>query len=208
MWEAGDRIQPGDYKYMDVTGDGKIDNNDRLPIGYTTIPEITYGFTAGLRYKNFDMTALIQGAAHVNYSTYSEQFGNIGYGDICDVSYECWNMEKYLSGDNIQYPRVSNVTANRHSIPFFWFVTRHVSNDALIENAAYIRLKNLELGYTFEKGILNKLRMESLRPYFSAQNLLTFSPMAFWDPEVGTASGFRGKYPVVKVFSFGVRASF
>jgi TonB-linked SusC/RagA family outer membrane protein len=200
IWETSTPIQPGDFKYLDVTGDGIINTNDRLPLGYSNIPEIFYGFSAGIKYKNFDVNFLAQGAAHVNTEYGGATFGMGGYGAIMDVAYEQWSMERYLSGDNIKYPRPSNI-ASGHDFQ---------SNTSLVENARYLRLKNIEIGYNFTKGVLKKFGIETLRPYINGQNLLTATPLRHWDPETVRAVGAidRAKYPVSRIINFGVRANF
>lgn len=201
IWESASPLQPGDYIYEDVTGDGKIDTNDRKPLGYNNIPEIFFGLSAGFSYKSFDLTALVQGAAHVNTTYGAATFGMGGYGAIQDIAYESWSMERYLSGDDLKYPRASNLGSGLHS---------YQNNTAMIENARYIRLKNIELGYNFEKGLLRKIGMQTLRIYVNGQNLLTASPMRQWDPESVRAVGAidRAKYPVSRIINVGVRANF
>jgi hypothetical protein len=200
IWESpSNPVQPGDFIYTDVNEDGVIDTNDRLPIGYSNVPEIFYGITTGLSYKNFDISILIQGAAHVQMSHGSRPFVGPGFGGITDGVYEQWSMERYLSGDDVKYPRNTVASGSLHSFQ---------GNSGLIENARYIRLKNVEFGYSFENTLLRRLGMKSLRPYFSGQNLLTFSPMRHWDPESIRASGGNYRYPVSRIINFGVKASF
>lgn len=202
IWESGNPIRPGDYIYEDVNGDKVIDTNDRKPIGYSNVPEIFFGINMGLRWKNFDIYALIQGADHVMGQLDAGTFGFGAYGAIRDISYEQWNMEKYLSGDEIKYPRATNLTKTAgHNFQ---------GNSNLIENARYIRLKNLEAGYNFEKNIISVIGMESLRVYVNGQNILTATPMRQYDPEIFRSSGNigRGKYPVSIVYNIGVRANF
>jgi hypothetical protein len=111
-------------------------------------------------------------------------------------------VEKYLSGDEIKYPRATNLTK----------VAGHnfQGNNNLIENARYIRLKNLEAGYNFERKLISFIGMESLRIYINGQNLLTATPMRQYDPEVFRSTGNigRGKYPVSIVYNIGLRANF
>lgn len=199
IWETASPLQPGDLKYVDINGDGIIDTNDRIPYGYSNVPEIFYGMTTGLRYKNFDITVLIQGAAHVQTSRGTRPFIGPGFGGVTDGVYEQWTMERYLSGDDIKYPRASIAGGALHS----W-----QSNTQLVESASYIRIKNVEFGYNFDRGFLRKLGMSSMRPYISGQNLFTYSPLRHWDPESLRASGGNFRYPVSRILNFGVRANF
>lgn len=182
----------GDFKYQDINGDGIINNKDIVPIGYSSIPEISYGFTLNLQYKSFDFTAFFQGVG--NYSSnYADQgtYENIKLGTYFGYTRTAWTAERYAAGEKITYPALSTLTNSNHR-----------ANDFFIMDRSYIRLRNIELAYTLPKGVLKLLGIQSLRVYASAQNLFTWDhlQMSHLDPEVtGSLT-----YPVTKMINFGM----
>jgi TonB-linked SusC/RagA family outer membrane protein len=202
IWEPTYPIQPGDLKYKDVNEDGIIDTNDRAPMGYTNVPEIFFGLSTGFSYNNWDVSVLIQGATHVMDELTGEFVGMKGINrSINDQIYDQWTMEKYLSGDNINFPRHTLEAGGSHN---------HQGNTYFLEDASYLRLKNLEVGYTLPRSFSQKLRMQNFRINLSGQNLLTACRQYAWDPEVSRANGSnaRGKYPVSRIYNIGVRVNF
>lgn len=201
VWE-GAGLQPGDLKYKDVNGDNKIDENDYAPIGYSNIPEITYGVSAGLSWKAFDLSILFQGTDHV--STYISGVGAVpfrnGNGTAFSNVVESWTIERYESGLPISLPRLTaapNEAKHNYRPSSFWQ-----------QDARYLRLKNLEIGYNFAS--LPKVKnsgLKSLRLYLSGQNLLTWSPMRWYDPEIVSNSN-GGVYPMTRIMSVGVNIQY
>lgn len=201
VWE-GAGLQPGDLKYKDVNGDNKIDENDFAPIGYSNIPEITYGVSAGFSWKAFDFSILFQGTDHV--STYISGVGAVpfrnGNGTAFSNVEESWTIERYESGLPITLPRLTaapNESKHNYRTSSFW-----------LQDARYLRLKNLEIGYNF--ATLPKVKnigLKSLRVYLSGQNLLTWSPMRWYDPEIVSNSN-GGVYPMTRIMSVGVNIQY
>jgi len=199
----GKRIQPkaqaGDLKFVDADGDGEITNKDRQYCGSYT-PQTTFGFTAGFNWKNLSFNAMFQGvggakALFVGKSlVLDDTEGNFNrWNKILDA----WTPEN--SGSDI--PRLSKNDPNGN------FTT---SSDWYLENASYLRLKNLTVGYDLTSQ-LRKLshfgdRMSSLSVYVSAENLFTITKYSGMDPEVGGYDTM--KYPVSRVFSFGVKLTY
>lgn len=200
-WE-GSGLQPGDLKYKDVNGDGKIDENDFSPIGYSNIPEIIYGISGGLSWKGFDLSVLFQGAAHV--STYISGVGAVpfrnGNGTAFTNIEESWTLERYEKGLPITLPRLSaapNEAKHNYRTSDFWQ-----------QDARYIRLKNMEVGYNFASiPKIKHLGLSSLRLYLSGQNLLTWTPMRWFDPEIASNSN-GGVYPMTRIMSVGVNIQY
>ena len=190
-------VEPGDIKYLDLNGDGVVDSYDVKPIGYTAIPEIVYGFGFSLQWKAFDFSAFFQGVGHVNFSTRTDQTqGFIARNSreanlFSDVYDNYWTPERL----DAKYPRVvigTNNNNNQNSS--FWMA-----------NGRYMRLKNLEIGYTLPKHISQKMAMQNMRVYLSGVNLFTFSPFKLWDPDLQTGAT---NYPNNRIINIGLTIGF
>ncbi len=184
--------RPGDIKFADINGDNKLDGNDRYRYDKTNIPTFTYGINLGAQYKGFDVTALFQGAMGGVFfqSTESGDFGNF----LKSFYDNRWTAENH----SITYPR----TYNRSNE--YWV---NQSNTFWIHSTDYIRLKNIELGYTLPNALTSKIKVERLRFYINAYNLLTFAPdMKDYDPENTSGRGYN--YPLSKIINFGASITF
>ncbi len=189
-------VQPGDLKYVDLTGDNYIDENDITAVGYGSVPEITYGLNFGASLKNFDISTLIQGADHVSNYYSTPIINSMSWSARTEADYDAWTEEKYANGEKILFPRIGNGATSANS----------QTNSYLNQNAAYVRLKNLEVGYSIEQKHLKFIGLEELRFYFNAQNLATFSKMKYWDPE--SIRNSDRQYPINRTLNFGFKASF
>jgi hypothetical protein len=195
-WDAETTVQPGDLRYEDINGDGLIDENDQTAVGYTTVPEIIYGISLGMSWKNLDLSLLFQGSEHVsNY--YDVPILPVGLGGPRTVAdYDAWTEEKYLRGDNILFPRLYNKPGG----------PSRQTNSYLNQDASYFRLKNMEVGYTINPAFTKRIGCEKFRLYMNGNNLLTLSKMKYWDPE--SLRGTDKQYPVTRVINFGLKANF
>ena len=188
----------GDFKYVDVTGDGVVDDRDIVPLKYTSIPGITYGVTLGLDYKEFDFSVFFQGVGRFSSAPGAPQ-GVYEYtyrGSFYDYHMNAWTPERYANGDNITYPALST-----HSN------TNHVANDFFVMNRSFTRLKNLVFGYTLPANFLNQIGLENIRVYYSGENIFTWTPYkleAHLDPEQNDPIG----YPITKMHSIGFDITF
>ncbi len=198
---------PGDIKYRDINGDDIIDDNDIVPIGYPTVPEINYGFGASVGYKNFDFSFFFQGSGRssfcidamrntpfVNASSFDDFDGRIAPNGLM----EYWTNNYWSESNRNSYaamPRLTTETIKNNVQSSTWW----------IRDGSYIRLKSVEMGYTFPDKILKKLRMSNLRIYASGLNLLTFSKFKEWDIEMG-GNGFN--YPIQAVYNIGLNIGF
>jgi len=199
----------GDIKYRDINGDGQITELDMVPIGYPTMPEIVFGFGFSVGFKNFDVSSFFQGvgresfwvdpAATAPFQPYhysdAERNSGIAYRNQLLKAY----AEDHWSEDNRSlyalWPRLSpNAIENNNQRSTYF-----------MRNGAFLRLKQVELGYTLPKEISNKLGMDNLRAYVNGTNLLTWSKFDLWDIEM---AGNGLQYPVQKVFNLGVQVSF
>ncbi len=201
----GNRLQPGDMRYVDVNKDGKIDMYDMVPIGYSPTPEIIYGFSAGFSWRGFDCSALFQGASHVSIKYFGRALWPFinAHNSAKTLILERWTQERYERGEPISFPRLSmspsRDTDNNYQDSNFW-----------IRNADYLRLKNVEIGYTFRKGQLKVLGLESLRLYVSGTNLFTWTNVIDLDPEAPSKGGATeiNTYPLQKIYNVGINIQF
>ncbi|MDD3036868.1 TonB-dependent receptor [Bacteroides sp.] len=188
-------VAPGDIKYKDVNGDGKIDDNDRVPIGATTKPNLIYGFGLSAQWKGFDFNLHFQGAGKSSFTMYgatSYPFTSGYWGNILtDVVDNYWSLGTN-ENPNAKYPRLSfGGNSNNYRTSTFW-----------MRDGSYLRLKNLEVGYTLPKNWTRSLFLNKMRIYFMGTNLLTFSSFKLWDPEMGSGTG--EKYPLSRTYTLGL----
>jgi TonB-linked SusC/RagA family outer membrane protein len=186
----------GDFKYLDLNGDGIITDKDQVAIGNSNIPSVSYGLTLNLQYKSFDFTTFFQGVSKYS-SNYSQQgvYEYILRGTYFGYHKSAWTPERYANGEEITYPALST-SSN----------TNHVANDFFVMNRSFMRLRNIELAYTLSKGALKMFGVQRLRVYASAQNLFTWANlrMSHLDPENNNPIG----YPLTRMTNFGASITF
>jgi len=188
-------VIPGDIKYADLNKDGLIDHNDEGAIGTSNTPEIFYGIAGGLGWRNVDFSVLFQGSAnssrHVEGPAIWEFFQG---GKVADLHRGRWTPETAATAT---YPALHyGASANNFRTSSFF-----------VDNTSYLRLKNVELGYTFREGLVTRqLGLSSIRVYSNAVNLFTWSSARLFDPE--NYSGYGAVYPPTRVFNFGISVSF
>lgn len=197
-------VQPGDIKYKDVNGDGVVNSGDQVAIGATSTPSLIYGIGASVSWHGFDFNLHFQGAGKSTFQVtgktvyaFSEgRWGNILKGMTDDR----W-ISKDISGTeatenpNASYPRLSyGGNANNYQASSFW-----------LRDGRYLRLKNVDIGYTLPKSLLIKMHLTSMRIYVSGQNLFVWSKFKDWDPELGSGRG--EDYPITKSITAGVQVS-
>ena len=191
-------VRPGDVKFLDYNGDGKVDINDETAIGYSNIPEINYGFGAQFMWNGFDLGIFFRGQARVSYalggSTFIPFTEGVGKGNLFEKALDRWTEDN--PNPDAFYPRLSNGRSTNN-----WQASTRT-----IYNGSLLRLADIELGYTFPKKWINPLGLKSLRIYCLANNVALFSPWDMWDPETASANG--QKYPLPRKFNFGIRTSF
>jgi len=186
----------GDFKYIDQNGDGVVDNKDIVPIGYSYIPEITYGLTINLHYKAFDFTTFFQGVAHYS-SNYANQgtYENTKLGTYFGYTRTAWTAERYAAGEKITYPALSTLSNSNHRANSFFIMDR-----------SFVRLKNIELAYTLPEGVLKVVGIQKMRVFISGDNLITWANlrMDHLDPETSGSL----TYPETKMTSLGLNITF
>lgn len=204
------QLKPGDYSYEDWNGDGVIDENDLHPIkfGAQTTPVLYYGLTFDFSWKGIDLTAVFQGGAfnNVKYDWYlSTPFIYDKNGP--DFFYDRWHMED-ASADPLD-PRTKWIagylpTTSQGSSAMGLNTS---TSSASLHDASYIRLKSLELGYTFPERWVKKINASSFRVFANAYNLLTITGIKYLDPE-HPSSGYGTTYPLICTVNFGVNIKF
>lgn len=194
----------GDIKYRDLNKDGKITELDMSPIGYPKEPEIVYGFGASYGYKNWDISAFFQGLAResfwIDYNQMSPYFNTMKSGEqighnalakvIADNHWSEDNRDAYAL-----WPRLSPTSIENNSKRSTWFM----------RDGGFLRLKQLEIGYTIPERITRKAGIKNLRFYLTGNNLLCFSKFDLWDPEMAE-SGLG--YPIQRVYNVGLNLTF
>ena len=201
----GSQYGGGDIKYTDVNGDGVITNADMVPIGYPTSPEIIYGFGVSLGHKGFDFSVFFQGLGRESfwidassaYNTSQNRYGTapfVNNGQLLKAY-----SDSHWSEDNRDiyalYPRYSAYENRNNTQVSTWWM----------RDGSFLRLKQMEFGYTLPQKLTNKIHVDNLRVYFQGNNLLCWSKFKLWDPELA-GEGFN--YPIQRTFNIGVNVTF
>ena len=196
-------IRPGDIKYQDQNGDGLINDDDRVAIGYGNIPEIMYGFGCSLAYKNFDLTVFFNGVA--NRSVFLDGAGMMPY----TLEYPAYNIFREYY-DN-RYVPVTTVNSNpdNSSAKYPAVIAGNNPNNYrtsthYMRNASYLRLQNVEIGYSLPENIIKKIGISNIRLFMNGTNLFVWDKIKIMDPEMDQT----GTYPKQLVLNFGLQIDF
>jgi len=184
-------LRPGDMKYKDIDGDGKITPDDRIRMDNNDIPTFQGGMTMNMAFRNFDLAVLFQGAAGARQYVSAGESGNIG-NYLLEIHDNRWTIDNPSS----VHPRIANRSDQYYSGGnTYWF-----------RNTDYIRLKNVELGYNLPNHISQKAGVRNLRIYANGLNLLTWDKFGTYDPETISSTGQY--YPQARVISTGINVTF
>ncbi len=198
------KLVPGDVVYKDLNGDGKIDDqHDLKPMGNPKIPELQFGLPIGFSYKGWDLSLLFQGAALsslqlsgpavYDFPTMGSQGNNMG--KVKGMHLDSWTPEN----PNAKYPalHLGNHPNNKND-----------NSSLFLYDASYLRLKNIEIGYSLPQKWIQKVHLQQVRFYLQGMNLLTFDKLGDvnMDPETGDGDG--SWYPIQRVYNFGVNVTF
>lgn len=230
VFSRGNTVWVGDIKYKDVDENGVIDERDRTDIG-SPLPKFTFGWTNTFRYKNLDLSIFLNGSygnkvmnynsltlTHMN-STWTNQLQSVAskrarlepidptivYADGSKWYDHIDNVKVKNPGTKVPHTSINDPNDNDRI------------SDRYVEDGSFLRIKNITLGYTFPKALLNKAKIENLRVYVNIQNLYTFTKYTGYDPEVGASTqdstgltyGLdNGRYPSPAMYSFGLNITF
>lgn len=188
---AGKAIQPGEIRLKDVNGDGVIDYKDQVRTGNSNIPTLSYGFSFGFNYKGFDFSALLQGVSgSASFANSTIHFQK--QQALFSVDWNRFTPERYAAGNRVDFP----IAAYNQDATY---------NTFFLKNTSYMRLKNLQIGYTLKPQMLKSIGIKTARIYMNGFNLYTFSPNKIWgDPE---NLGFIG-YPLTRTYNLGLTVQF
>ncbi|MDQ0641107.1 TonB-linked SusC/RagA family outer membrane protein [Pedobacter sp. W3I1] len=195
-------LRPGDIRYLDRNGDGIINENDRGPIG-SGKPTVYYGATIGFNFNGFDFSALLQGVMNRQtalggttgqYGDFYNGFGNGGAANAFEFNLGRWTPETAASATQPRLWLGSNV--NNQQVSSYW-----------LQNTSFVRLKNVEIGYTLPSHLTRKIGVPSIRIFSNGLNLVTWSPLSKFRDDVDPES-LNPTYPMLKVFNFGINARF
>jgi TonB-linked SusC/RagA family outer membrane protein len=189
--------QPGDLKYKDLNGDGKIDAFDQSVTGFPSLPNTTFGLNLGVRYKGFSISVLFQGAANFNIAAASEAIKAFG-ANLTEVHNQAWTPDR---GDDAKYPRLTLLGGisdplNRST---FWQISGN-----------YVRLKNAQINYDLPTSFMRRLGIPAARIYANGTNLLTWTvadKLYDFDPEINLNIAST-PYPPQRLLNFGMSVTF
>ncbi|SFE66377.1 SusC/RagA family TonB-linked outer membrane protein [Spirosoma endophyticum] len=186
--------KPGDVKYVDLNGDGKIDANDMTNIG-NSFPKFTFGLNSNFSYRNFELSLLFQGAAKVD----TRLAGSLA---------EMGNQEGFTASIYANNYWTPENTGARFARPLKFDLRNVATSDRLVIDGSYVRLKNVQVAYSLPAAIANKVRLNRIRAYVSATNIFTISKLNEWhlDPEAGSGRGVY--YPQTALYTLGLNLHF
>ncbi|GAP73012.1 hypothetical protein SAMD00024442_54_14, partial [Candidatus Symbiothrix dinenymphae] len=204
---GGSIPRAGDIKYKDVNGDGVVNQNDQIPMGFPTTPEIQYGFGLSSGFKKVDVSFFFQGSARVSF--FIDPKGN--YDSDGNGSLDAHGIAPFVSRRNaLAIVARGSWSETNPDVHAFWprLSTEEIANNTQpsswwLRDASFLRLKTVEAGYNFDN--IKRIGLENIRLYFSAENLFVISPFKQWDPEMGR-SGMG--YPLNRRFNVGLQVSF
>jgi TonB-linked SusC/RagA family outer membrane protein len=190
-------VVPGDMRYKDINGDGIIDQNDETPIGYSTVPEITFSGQFGFSYKNFDMSLMLQGATNVTVNPTNEIGWDNRFGAFFQEHLDRWTPETAATATYPLLRKASLPNTNNYYTSTFW-----------LKDGSYLRLKNMQVGYTIPRKVLKKTPLNSVRVYANGFNLFTLTEVTYVDPEMDPSKSNGFYYPQQKVYNVGINVTF
>ncbi len=188
--------RPGDFRWADMNGDGKISDSDRVKLG-SPLPGITYGFTINVDYKNFDLVFFANGASG------NKIYQGLRRLDMLTGNYQTKMLGRWTgAGTSNEIPRLIDSDPNRN------YTT---PSEFYLEDGSYFRIKTVQIGYALPTNLIGKAGLQRARFYVMAENLATFTKYSGFDPEIGGGFGGgidRGIYPQARSFMFGVQLGF
>lgn len=199
QFNTDQKLMGGDIKYRDITGDGIVNTDDMVPIGYPTQPEIIYGFGSSLLFKGFDFNFYFQGSARSSFfiDPYKispfVQNGGLQTRVLQPIADDHWSEDN--PNPYAFWPRLSTEYVDSNMQRSTWW----------LRNGSFLRLKRVDIGYNFDGGTVKKVGLRGARVYFSGVNLLMFSKFKLWDTEMG---GNGLGYPIQSTYTLGLTLDF
>jgi hypothetical protein len=196
-------VRPGDIKYKDLNGDGKIDSNDQMEdVGNPSVPEIVYGFGLNAEWRGFYAGIFFQGSGNTstvlgassNGAFFPFQWGVEESAVRSEVANR-WTEQN--PSQNVMFPRMHSNNFDNNTVASTWW----------LRDASFLRLKNVEIGYNFKEKTLKKIGIQALRVYLQGNNLCVWDDIKMWDPELGNTNG-GFSYPLSRTFTFGLDFTF
>lgn len=191
-------VMPGDLKFKDINGDGKINAYDMVPIGYGDIPEIVYGVGFNFGYDAFTLSGLFQGIGNVDISLSGQGFQpfqqGLSNGNLLSDITDRWTPED--PNPHAFYPRLAAGTLNDNYAPSTWW----------LKNGRYLRLKSVQLSYNLPQSFIKRLHLNNAYVFLEGVNVLTFTPFKLYDVELGDGNG--AAYPNTKTYAAGLGFKF
>lgn len=196
------QVIPGDFKYADINGDNVITDQDRVPIGYSDIPQDVFGIEPHIGYKGISLTALFQGANKVSSNLI---FSGDGRNQYFSRMLSRWTPE---NSQDAGWPAIRPGSLGGNP--------SYVVNSFLLQDASYVKLRNIELSYQFPEALVRRLRVRNLRVFANGQNLVTWTKLIGLDPESDISQSYNAQffsrpvysYPVTKAYNFGMNVQF
>jgi TonB-linked SusC/RagA family outer membrane protein len=197
------QVRAGDIRYQDQNGDGKIDDNDRIAIGYANMPEIMFGFGGSLAYKGVDLSIQFNGVAH--RSTFLDGAGMMPY----QLEYPAYNIFREYYDNRYIPATADNPTPDNSGAKYPAVIAGNNPNNyrtstLYMRDASYIRLQTLEIGYSLPKTWMERIKISNIRLFASGNNLFVFDNIKITDPEMNQT----GSYPKQMTVNFGAQIDF
>lgn len=193
------KLYPGDVVYRDLNDDGKVDDKaDRMHMGYPRTPEIQFGIPFGIQYKGFDFSVMLQGATNSSILLNGAavwafpHFNQDQIGKVKEMHKDRWTEE---NRDHATYPRLTYGKDDNN---------KNEQSSLFLYDASYLRVKNLEIGYTLPRNLLRFAGFQNVRIYAQGMNLLTFDGLDDVDIDPETRNGKGDWYPIQRIFNFGI----
>lgn len=190
-------LAPGDIKYKDLNNDGLINQNDVSPIGHSPVPEITYSLEVGCTYKNLDFSVMFQGAARSSVYMVSDLGWDNSWGNYYENNINRWTPETAATANYPHFLQKADGGNQNYYLSDFW-----------LTDGDYLRLKNIQIGYTLPQSFLRKTPIQTIRFYANAFNLVTWDKVKKVDPESNPDRNNGYFYPQQKIINFGLDVNF
>ena len=207
---GGKEVLPGDIKYKDVNGDGKINGDDQVPLGYKTEPGVQYGAGLSAEWKNFQFNILFQGSGKSDFFIKGDGVYPFNSGSTGNVLQAVANADRWIPKEISGNPATENANAAWPRLTYGKNDNNSQNSTFWLQDGRYIRLKNVEVVYTVPSSFTRKFFMSKMQIGFVGANLCTWSPFKLWDPETESRTRERtgSAYPINRTYTCYVKFDF